>query len=78
MKKVTKEEAIKNNFDSSNLYTLTVKQSFGRINSKSLISELQKFIDVDFSKQTSFKFSAKYNTGEKMLIIDTKEVSKNV
>lgn len=73
MKSVTFEEINSNAFSEDDIYTLTIKPSFGRINSKKLIMELSKFIQLDFSKQTSYKFGATYNTGTKMLVIDTKE-----
>lgn len=55
-----------------------MKPSFGRINNKKLILELEKHLNLDFNIQTSYKFSAKWNTGLKMLIVDTKEVAKDV
>lgn len=78
MKKVSKEDIDKKEIDKENVYELTLKPSFGRINSKRLIEELKIFLNIDFVSQVSYKFSAKWNTGSKMLIIDTKEVSKDV
>ena len=60
------------------VYELTMKPSFGRINNKKLILELEKHLNLDFNIQTSYKFAAKWNTGLKMLIVDTKEVAKDV
>ncbi len=77
MKKVTKEDFLRNHISKENIYELTMKPSFGRINSKKLISELEKHLDLDFKTHTSYKFSAKWNTGLKMLIVDTKEVAKD-
>ena len=77
LKKVTKEEVLKKEIDEDDVYELTIKPSFGRINSKKLIVELSNYLDFDFSKQLSYKFSAKWNNGLKMLIVDTKEVSKD-
>ena len=59
------------------LYTLTIKQSFGRINSKKLILELQKYVNLDFTHQKSYKYNARYNNGQKMLIVDIKEAINN-
>lgn len=78
MKKVSKEEILKKEVDKDNIYEITMKPSFGRINSKKLIVELEKYLNIDFTIQTSYKFSAKWHTGYKMLIVDTKEVAKNV
>lgn len=73
MKRVTQEDVNNKIFTKENIYNLTIKPSFGRINSKKLIVELSKYIGLDFSKKTSYKFPAIYNTGTKMLIVDTKE-----
>ncbi len=77
IKKIIKEDINNNIFKKEDIYNLTMKPSFGRINSKKLISELSKYIKLDFFSQVSYKFSAIYNTGNKMLIVDTKEVFVN-
>lgn len=77
MKSVTFEDINNKLFSKEDIYTLTIKPSFGRINSKKLIMELSRFIRLDFTKQTSYKFGATYNTGTKMLVIDTKEAVIN-
>lgn len=78
MKKVTKEDTLTKQIDCDDIYQLTIKPSFGRINSKKLIVQLTEHLHLDFSKQSSYKFSAKFNPESKMLIVDTKEVAKNV
>ncbi len=75
LKKITKEEVLNKEIDEDDVYELTIKPSFGRINSKKLIVELSNFMKLNFLKQLSYKFSAKWNNGLKMLIVDTKEVS---
>ena len=55
LKKVTKEEVLKKEIDEDDVYELTIKPSFGRINSKKLILELSNYLDFDFSKQLSYK-----------------------
>ena len=55
------------------MYTLTMKPSFGRINSKKLVSELENIFGFNFLIQASYKFNAKWNNGLKMLIVDVKE-----
>ncbi len=77
IKKVTKDELEKKEINKDDIYELTIKPSFGRINNKKLIDQLAKHLDIDFQKQVSYKFSAVWNTGLKMLIVDTKEVAKN-
>lgn len=78
LKKVLKEEILNKSIDKDSIYELTMKPSFGRINSKKLINELLNYLNIDFNAQTSYKFSAKWNNGHKMLIVDTKEVAKDV
>lgn len=71
-KKVTKDEIDRKEVNKEDIYELTIKPSFGRINSKKLILELSNYIELDFTKQTAYKFSAKWNNGFKMLIVNTK------
>lgn len=73
IKKVNKEEAESMGIDKSRLYKINIKPSYGRITGKQIIDELKLMYDFDFSKQLAYKFSAKWNTGEKMLIVDVKE-----
>ena len=61
LKKVTKDDVNKQYVNPNQLYTLTIKQSFGRINSKKLILELQKYVNLDFTHQKSYKYNARYN-----------------
>ena len=73
IKKVNKDEAESMGIDKSRLYKINIKPSYGRITGKQIIDELKSMYDFDFSKQLAYKFSAKWNTGEKMLIVDVKE-----
>ncbi len=72
-KKVSIEEVNKKIVDKDDIYTLTMKPSFGRINNKKLVSELEKVFCFDFLNHPSYKFNAKWNNGLKMLIVDVKE-----
>lgn len=71
IQKINKEEYEKDSLDNSNFHKIEIKTSYGRINSKSLVSQISKRLGLDFKKQQSFKFGAKWNTGTKMLIIST-------
>lgn len=73
IKKFNKEEAESLGIDKSRLYKINIKPNYGRITGKKIIDELKELYNFDFSKQLAYKFSAKWNTGEKMLIIDVKE-----
>ena len=42
IKKVTKDEILSKQIDKDDVYELTIKPSFGRINNKKLINELSK------------------------------------
>lgn len=78
IKKVTKDEILSKQIDKDDVYELTIKPSFGRINNKKLINELSKHLKLEFDKQISYKFSAKWNNALKMLIVNTSEVAKHV
>ena len=68
LKKVTKDDVNKQYVNPNQLYTLTIKQ---------LILELQKYVNLDFTHQKSYKYNARYNNGQKMLIVDIKEAINN-
>lgn len=72
IKKYSKEEYEKEKSDSNYLHKLDIKSSYGRINSKPLVSEISSVLGLDFQTQTSYKFDARWNTGYKMLIVSTK------
>ena len=72
MRKVTKDDILRKVVEKEDVYELTMKPSFGRINNKKLILELEKHLNLDFNIQTSYKFAAKWNTGLKMLIVDNR------
>ena len=48
IKKVTKDELEKKEINKDDIYELTIKPSFGRINNKKLIDQLAKHLDIDF------------------------------
>lgn len=73
IKKINKEEAESNAIDKSRLYKINIKPSYGRITGKKMIDELKNIYNFDFTKQQAYKYSAKWNTGDKMLIVDVKE-----
>lgn len=72
IKSVSKEEA--NQLDKDNLHKIAIKNSYGRITGKRLINEISGAIKIDFSKKQAYKYGARWNTGYKMLIVNTKEV----
>lgn len=72
IKSISKDEA--NQLEKDNLHKIAIKGSYGRITGKRLIDEISNVIKIDFSTKQAYKFGAKWNTGFKMLIVNTKEV----
>ena len=71
IKNVSKEEAESNVMDSNHLYKISIKASYGRITGKQMIDELKSIFGFDFSKQPAYKFNARWNNGDRMLIVET-------
>lgn len=70
MKKVSTEQIENNEYKKDEVYILTIKPTYGRVNSKQLISLLSEHYDFDFKKNQSYKFDAKWHNGENMLIVN--------
>lgn len=73
IKNVNKEEAESFGIDKTRLYKINIKPSYGRITGKQMIDELKNIYNFDFVKHPAYKFSAKWNTGDKMLIVNVRE-----
>lgn len=71
IKNVSKEEAESNIMDRNHLYKISIKASYGRITGKQMIDELKNIFGFDFVKQPAYKFNARWNTGDRMLIVET-------
>ena len=67
------EDVENRKFNQEDIYKLTVKPSYGRINSRQLINNICKYLNLDFTKKTSYKFDARWNNGDNMLIVNVKE-----
>lgn len=72
-KKVMQEDIENKLYNKEDIYLLTIKPTYGRINSRQLINNICRHCNLDFNEKTSFKFNAKWNNGNNMLIINTKE-----
>ena len=72
-KKVMQEDVENRKYNQEDIYKLTVKPSYGRINSRQLINNICKYLNLDFTKKTSYKFDARWNNGNNMLIVNVKE-----
>lgn len=71
IQKIYKEDFEKQSIDDNNLHKIEIKSSYGRINSKNLVTKLSEKLGLIFDKNQSYKFNAKWNTGYKMLIVST-------
>lgn len=69
IKKVSKEDA--ETLDKESLTKISLKSSYGRITGKKMIDQIGFILGLDFKKQNAYKYNAKWNTGTKMLIIET-------
>ena len=70
IKNVSKEEVETLKIDKNSLNKISIKTSYGRITGKKLIDQINGILKLDFSKQSAYKYDAKWNTGSKMLIIE--------
>ena len=62
-------EALK--IDKNSLNKIAIKSSYGRITGKRLIDQINEILKLDFGAQLAYKYDAKWNTGSKMLIIES-------
>ena len=69
IKKVSKEDA--ETLDKESLTKISLKSSYGRITGKKMIDQISFILGLDFKTQNAYKYNAKWNTGTKMLIIET-------
>ena len=73
IKNVSKEEAESNRFDKSRLHKIAIKPNYGRITGKQIIDELKSIFEFDFNVKQAYKYSARWNTGDKLLIVEMEE-----
>ena len=74
IKSISKEEAENaDEVERGHYHKLSVKKSYGRITGKQMIDEIKEVLKLDFNFKTAYKYSAKWNTGLKMLIVSTQE-----
>lgn len=68
IKALDKESVEKGNYNKSQLYTVTIKSSYGRISNKGYIKEISKLLNISFDKPKKYYIS--YNADEHLLEID--------
>lgn len=71
IKNVSKEEAESSTIDKNSLNRISIKSSYGRITGKKLVDQINEVLKLDFNKSLAYKYGAKWNTGSKMLIIES-------
>lgn len=70
IKNISKEEAESNRFDKNRLHKIQIKPNYGRITGKHMIDELILNYGFDFNVKPAYKFGARWNTGDKLLIVE--------
>lgn len=77
IKAITKEEVTIGLYKEDELVPISIKQSYGRINSKSIINSINEYFPLDFSKKNYYKFICEWDEEKRMLSIFLKrEVSQ--
>ena len=71
IKNISKEEADSNAIEKASLHKISIKSSYGRITGKQMVDELKRIFHFDFNTCQTYKFGARWNTGDKMLIVET-------
>lgn len=75
IKPITKDEVTTRNILPSDLHTISIKPSYGRINGKSIIKKLCTYFPIDFSVKKAYRYICEWSNEEKLLkIYLTKEV----
>ncbi|MGD9605151.1 MAG: hypothetical protein AB7V00_03210 [Bacilli bacterium] len=67
IKALNKEEATMGKYTDNDLHAISIKQTYGRINGKSIISNIQKFFPLDFTKKNLYKFPCDWDNSQKFL-----------
>ncbi len=76
IKNLSKEEAIRGDINKNHLLDVAIKKSYGRISSKKVVSDIATVTNFSFTKDTNFKYRAKWNATEKLLVIELDEEVK--
>ena len=76
IKNLSKEEAIRGDINKNHLLDVAIKKSYGRISSKKVVSDISTVTNFSFTKDTNYKYRAKWNATEKLLVIELDEEVK--
>lgn len=73
IKHINKEEALRGDVVKSNLLDISIKASYGRINSKKVVNEIAEAFKFNFNESNNYKFKAIWVSAERLLHIDMTE-----
>ncbi len=73
IKNLSKEEATRGDVNKNHLLDVAIKKSYGRISSKKVVSDISTVTNFSFTKDTNYKYHAKWNATEKLLVIELDE-----
>ena len=74
IKPLTKEETLLGIYKDTDLFDISIKPSYGRINGKGIINKISKIFPLDFKSNNSYKFRCEWDNKNKYLIINLDEV----
>lgn len=73
IKNLSKEEAIRGDVNKNHLLDVAIKKSYGRISSKKVVNDISSVTNFSFMKDSNYKYRAKWNANEKLLVIELDE-----
>ncbi|HBT59414.1 MAG: hypothetical protein RBQ95_01745 [Paracholeplasma sp.] len=73
IKHINKEEALRGDIVKSNLLDVSIKASYGRINSKKVVNEIADSFNFNFKNTNNYKFKAIWKSSDRILEIDLNE-----
>jgi hypothetical protein len=76
IKNLSKEEATRGDVNKNHLLDVAIKKSYGRISSKKVVSDISMVTNFSFAKDTNYKYRAKWNATERLLVIELDEEVK--
>ena len=76
IKSLNKEEVISGLYRESDLHSISVKKTYGRINGKNIIKNICSLFPLDFSVKSSYKYKCNWDDLSRSLIINLKEEIK--
>ena len=69
IKSIDKQESMLEKYRNIDLYKVSIKPSYGRINAKEVVKNICSIFPLNFNKQRKFKFGCEWDTSQKVLKI---------